>query len=61
MNYGDNKELNIKIFNLKIACLTNNKDQKLLEEMFGNKLKTLARKMINRRTKKENQTIINNI
>ena len=59
--YHDNKELNLKIFKLKYAYLSNDLDEKLFEEIFGHTFVTLANKLINTTSKKENQIIINDI
>ena len=59
--YDDNKELNLKIFKLKYAYLSNDLDEKLFEEIFGHTFVTLANKLINTTSKEENQIIINDI
>ena len=59
--YHDNKELNLKIFKLKYAYLSNDLDEKLFEEIFGHTFVTLTNKLINTTSKKENQIIINDI
>ena len=56
----DDKELNLKIFNLKSANISNIVDNMLFEKIFGHKFVTLANKVINT-SKKENQIIINDI
>ena len=59
--YHDNKELNLKIFKLKYAYLSNDLDKKLFEEIFGHTFVTLANKLINTTSKEENQIIIDDI
>ena len=53
-DYGD-KELEFKIFKLKLAHLSNIIDKKLLKQIFGHAFETLANKLINTTNKKENQ------
>ena len=59
-NYGD-KELEFKIFKLKLAHLSNIIDKKLFKQIFGHTFETLANKLINTSNKKENQILFNNI
>ena len=59
-DYGD-KELKFKIFKIKLAYLSNFIDEKLLEQIFGYTLVTLANKLINTTNKEENQIIVNDI
>ena len=59
-NYDD-KELNLKIFKLKFAYVSNDIDEKLFEQIFGHTFVTLANKLINTTNKGENQIIINDI
>ena len=59
--YDDDKELNLKIFKLKFAYISNDIEENLFEEVFGHTLVTLANKLINTTNKEENQTIVNNI
>ena len=59
-NYGD-KELKFKIFKLRLAHLSNIIDKKIFKQIFGHTLETLAKKLINTTTKKENQIIVNDI
>ena len=62
MHDYDNKELKLKIFNLQIACLSNNiVNEKLFERIFGHTLIKLVDKLINRTDKEENQIIVKNI
>ena len=44
--YGD-KELEFKIFKLKLAHLSNEIDENLFEQIFGHTIETLANKLIN--------------
>ena len=59
-DYGD-KELEFKIFKLKLAHLSNIIDKKLFIQIFGHKFETLVNKLINTTNKEENQIIVNNI
>ena len=59
--YDDNKDLNLRIFQLKYAILANELDEKLFEKIFGHTFATLANKVINTTNKEERQIIINNI
>ena len=59
-NYGD-KELELKIFKLKLAYLSDIIDKKLFKQIFGHGFETLANKLINTTSKEENQIIVNNI
>ena len=59
-DYGD-KELEFKIFKLKLAHLSNIIDKKLFKQIFGHTFETLANKLINITNKEENQIIVNNI
>ena len=61
MRYAYDKELNLKIFMLKIARILENLDEKLFEEIFGYAFVTLANKVINTTNKEENQILINDI
>ena len=61
MKYYDDKELNLKIFKLKFAYVSNDIDEKLFEQIFGHTFVTLANKLINTTNKEENQIIINDI
>ena len=55
--YDDNKDLNLKIFKLKFAYISNDIDEKLFEEVFGNTFVTLANKV----NEEEDKIIINDI
>ena len=57
----DDKELEFKIFKIKLAHLSNEIDKKLFEQIFGHTFETLANKLINTTDKEENQIIVNNI
>ena len=60
-NDCDDKELKFKIFKLKIADISNETDEKLLEQISGHTLIKLADKLINTINKEENQIIVKNI
>ena len=51
--YDDDKELNLKIFKLKITYISNDIDEKLFEEVFGHTFVTLANKLINTTNKEK--------
>ena len=55
------KKLNLNIFKLKYAHLSEDLDEKLFEEIFGHTFVTLANKLINTTSKEENQMLINDI
>ena len=57
----DGKELNLKIFKINFAYISNDTDEKLFEEVFGHSFVTLANKLINTTNKEENQIIVNDI
>ena len=59
--YDDDKELNLKIFKLKFAYISNVINEKLFEEVFAHTFVTLASKLINTTNKEENRIIINDI
>ena len=59
--YDDDKELNLKIFMLKIAYISEDIDKELFEEISGHAFVTLTNKVINTRNKEENQIIIDGI
>ena len=58
MRYDYDKELNLKIFKLKYAYLSEDLDKKLFEEVFGHIFVTLANKLINTVNKEENQIML---
>ena len=60
IGYGD-KELEFKIFKLRLAHLSNVFDEKLFKQIFGHTFETLANKLINTTNKEENQIIVKNI
>ena len=55
----DNKEINLRIFKLKLAHIFNDVDDNLFKEMFGLTSVELADKLINTTSKKENQMLVN--
>ena len=59
--YDDDKELNLKIFKLKFAHISNDIDEKLFEEVFGHTFVALANKLINSTNKEDYQIIVDNI
>ena len=59
-DYGD-KELEFKIFKLKLAHLSNIIDEETFKQIFGHAFETLANKLTNTTNKEENQIIVNNI
>ena len=59
--YYDDKELNLKIFKLKFAYISNDIDENLFEEVFGHAFVALSNKLMNTTNKEENQLIINDI
>ena len=59
-DYGD-KELEFKIFKLKLAYLSNAINKKTFKHIFCHTFETLANKLINTTNKEENQIIVNNI
>ena len=61
VNSFNDKKLEFKFFQLKLAHLSNSVDEKLLKQILGHKFETLANKLINTTNKEENQIIVNNI
>ena len=62
MSYYDNdKDLNLKIFKLKCAFLSNDLDEMLFVEIFGHAFATLIDKLINTTNKEENRIIVEDI
>ena len=59
--YYDDKELNLNIFKLKCAYISNDIDENLFEEVFGHAFVALVNKLMNTTNKEENQLIINDI
>ena len=60
-NDYDDKELKSKYFKIKLADMSNEIDEKLFEQIFGNTLIKLADELINTINKEENQIIANDI
>ena len=58
--YG-NKELEFKIFKLRLAHLSNIIDEKLFKQIFGDRCEILANKLMNTTNKEENHIIVSNI
>ena len=56
----DDKELNLRIFKAKVAYLLNDVDEQLFKKIFGHTFVT-ADKLINTRSKEENQIFIDDI
>ena len=61
INDYDDKELEFKIFKLKLSHLPNIIDKKFFKQVFGHTFETLANILINTTNKEENQLIVNNI
>ena len=61
INNFDDKDLESKIFKLKLAHLSNIIDKKLFEKLFVHTLIKLANKLINTKDKEENQMLAKNI
>ena len=61
MNDFDDQELKYKIFKLKLAHLSNDIDETLFEQIFGHTFEALPNKLINTKSKEENQIIVKNI
>ena len=59
--YEDNKDINVRLFKLKIAHIFNDVDDNLSKEIFGFKSVELANKLINTASKKDNQMLIDHI
>ena len=57
----DDKELKFKNFELKLADMSNETDEKLFEQIFGRTLIKLADKLVNTINKEENQIIVNDV
>ena len=57
----DDKELNLRIFKAKVAYLLNDVDEQLFKKIFGHTFVALADKLINTRSKEENQIFIDDI
>ena len=59
--YEDNKEINLRLFKLKLAHVLNDVDDNLFKEIFGFTFAELADKLINTTRKEENQVLVNDI
>ena len=59
--YEDNKDINLRLFKLKLAHIFNDVDDNLFEEIFGLTSVNLADKLINTTSKEENQMLVNDI
>ena len=59
-DFGD-KELKFKYFKIELADMSNEIDEKLFKQIFGHTLETFANKLINSKSKEENQIIVKNI
>ena len=58
ISYYHDKELKFKIFQLRLAHLSNIVDKMLFKQIFGHRFETLANKLINTTNKEENQIIV---
>ena len=56
--YEDNKEINLRLFKLKFAHIFNNVDDNLFEKIFGLTFVKLVSKLINIKSKEDNQMLI---
>ena len=62
MNYcEDNKEINLRLFQLKVAHVFNDVDDNLFKEIFRLLSVKLVDKLINTTSKEKNQMLINSI
>ena len=59
--YEDNKDINLRLFKLKLAHVLNDVDDNLFKEIFGFTSVELADKLINTTSKEENQMLVNDI
>ena len=59
--YEDNKDINLRLFKLKLANIFNDVDDNLFKEIFGFTSVELADKLINTTSKEDNQMIIDHI
>ena len=59
--YHDNKELNNKIFKVKVAYLVNDADEELFKKIFAHTIVKLSDKLLNTTSKEENKIIIDDI
>ena len=59
-DFGD-KELKFKYFKIELADMSNEIEEKLFKKIFGHTSETLANKLINTKSKEENQIIVKNV
>ena len=59
-DFGD-KELKFKYFKIELADMSNDIEEKLFKKIFGHTFETLANKLINTKSKEENQIIVKNV
>ena len=59
--YEDNKEINLRLFQLKVAHVFNDVDDNLFKEIFRLLSVKLVDKLINTTSKEKNQMLINSI
>ena len=59
--HGDDKNLNLKNFKLKLAYVSNTTDEELFEKIFGHTFLTLSNKLTNTTNKEENRIIMKDI
>ena len=59
-DFGD-KELKFKYFKIELADMSNEIEEKLFKKVFGHTFETLANKLINTKSKEENQIIVKNV
>ena len=59
--YHDNKELNNKIFKVKVAYLVNDVDEELSKKIFGHTFVKLSDKILNTTRKEENKITMDDV
>ena len=59
--YEDNKEINLRLFKVKLTHIFNDVDDNLFKETFGFTSVELAGKLINTTSKEENQMVFDHI
>ena len=59
--YQDNKDINLRLFKLKLVHIVNDFDDNLFKEIFGFTSVELADKLINTTSKEDNQMLIDHI
>ena len=59
-DFGD-KELKFKYFKIELADMSIEIEEKLFKKIFGHTFETLANKLINTKSKEENQIIVKNV